>query len=205
MEDGTVWWYMSEYYYVKKYAGKSKKLLQADGLKLATGKQFKQTYSNKYRPYTNTMDYLDDALNNRHQKLIGILGWSWNFGCIKIFLEVSNLSYFYFSPWVGHLGSVYNIFVGLKKNLNSKMVTDHCWHEIDDKKLYKAECKNLYGNFKDEIPINRPSEWGIHVKISIFGDYKHTGNLSTCSFHNGLFFFIKSYFINWYSKGQVDV
>ena len=108
------------------------------------------------------------------------------------------------SPWVGHLGSVYNIFVGLKKNLNSKMVTDHRWHEIDDKKLYKAECKNLYGNFKDEIPINRPSEWGIHVKISIFGDYKHTGNLSTCSFHNGLFFFIKSYFINWYSKGQVD-
>ena len=67
---------MSEYYYVKKYAGKSKKLLQADGLKLATGKQFKQTYSKKYRPDTNTMDYLDDALNNRHQKLIGILGWS---------------------------------------------------------------------------------------------------------------------------------
>ena len=50
LEDGTMAWFMSANYYVKVACANIVTMLEKDGLKLATGRQAKRPYHEKYKP-----------------------------------------------------------------------------------------------------------------------------------------------------------
>ena len=101
--------------------------------------------------------------------------------------------------------AVYNIFAYLKKHENSKIVFDPRRPAYDDSWFVEAKWKDLYGDVTEDIPTNKPDPRGTPVKVSLFSDADHAGNLLTRRSHTGLMIFLNNALIDWYSKGQATV
>ena len=69
-------------------------------------------------PDIDTTYKLDDALMNWYQQIIDILRCSCELSHIKMFLEVSNLSYFCCMLLFGEFYSASNIFMYFKIHMN---------------------------------------------------------------------------------------
>ena len=110
LEDGTMAWFMSANDDVKAAYANVVTMLEKDGLKLATGRQDKRTYHEKYRPEVYLTDEVNKQLTNRYQQLIRILRWAAELGRFDIHVEFAKLSYFNYNPRKGHMEAVYNIF-----------------------------------------------------------------------------------------------
>jgi hypothetical protein len=53
--------------------------------------------------------------------------------------------------------------------------------------------------------MNRPEARWTPVKVSLFSDADHAGNLLTRRSHTGLMLFLNNALVDWYSKGQARV
>jgi hypothetical protein len=53
--------------------------------------------------------------------------------------------------------------------------------------------------------LNRPEPRGNAVKLSLFSDADHAGNLLTRRSHTGHMIFLNNALVDWYSKGQATV
>jgi hypothetical protein len=180
-------------------------MLAADGLKLPTGKPTDQPYHEKYRPETDTMDKVNDQLTSRYQQLIGILRWAVELGRFDIKVEVAKLSSFNCMPQKGHLETAYSIFGYLRQNENSKLVFDARRPNYNKSRFMKATWKDIYGDVAEDIPMNRPESRGNPVKVSLFSNADHVGDLLTRRSHTGLMIFLNNALVDWCSKGQATV
>ena len=115
LEDETMAWFMSANDYVKAACANVVTMLEKDGLKLATWRQAKRPYHEKYRPKVDLNDEVNGKLTNIYQQLIGILRWSVKLGRLDIHVEVAKLSSFNCNLSKGHTEAVYNIFAYLRK------------------------------------------------------------------------------------------
>ena len=134
-------WFMSANDYLKVACSNVVTMLEKDGLKLATGRQSKRPYHEKYRPEVDLTDEVNKQLTNRYQQLIGILRWAVELGRFDIHVEVTKLSSFNCNPRNGHMEAVYNIFAYLKKHTNSKIVFDHQRPQYDETCFIEADWK----------------------------------------------------------------
>jgi hypothetical protein len=105
----------------------------------------------------------------------------------------------------GHLEAAYSICRYLRQHENSKLVFDARRPEYDESRFVKATWKDIYGDVTEDIPLNRPEPRGNAVKVSLFSDADHAGNLLTRRSHTGLMIFLNNALIDWYSKGQATV
>jgi hypothetical protein len=205
LEDGSEAWFMSAHDYVKSACSNVASMLEKEGLKLPTGRQAERPYHEKYRPEVDTTDEVGDELTSRYQQLIGVLRWAVELGRFDIHVEVAKLSSFNCMPRKGHLEAVYNIFGYLRKHENSKIVFDPRRPDYDESRFVEAKWKDLYGDVTEDVPMNKPEARGTPVKVSLFSDADHAGNLLTRRSHTGLMIFLNNSLIDWYSKGQATV
>ena len=124
-------------------------------------------------------DEVTKQFTNRYQQLIGILRWAVELGRFDIHVEVAKLSSFKYNPREVHMEAVYNIFAYLNKHTNSKIVFDHRRPQYDETRFNEDDCKSLYGDVSEDIPANKPEPRGIPVRVSLFCDADHAGNLLT--------------------------
>ena len=122
-------------------------------------------------------DEVNKQLTNRYQQLIGILRWAVELGRFDIHVEVAKLSSFNCNPRKGHMEAVYNIFAYLRKHKNSKIVFDYQRPQYDETCFIEADWKSLNGDVSEDIPANKPEPRGIPVRVSLFCDADHAGNL----------------------------
>jgi hypothetical protein len=205
LEDGSEAWFMSAHDYVKAACDNVAAMLAKDGLKLSSGRQADRPYHEKYRPETDTTDEVNDELTSRYQQLIGVLRWAVELGRFDIHVEIAKLSSFNCMPRKGHLEAVYNIFAYMRKHENSKIVFDSRRPQYDDSRFIAADWKDLYGDVTEDVPMNKPEARGNTVKVSLFSDADHAGNLLTRRSHTGLMIFLQNSLVDWYSKGQATV
>jgi hypothetical protein len=196
---------MSAHDYVKSACSNVATMLAADGIKLPTGKPTDRPYYEKYRPETDTTDEVNNQLTSRYQQLIGILRWAVELGRFDINVEVAKLSSFNCMPRKGHLEAVYSIFGYLRQHENSELVFDARRPNYDESRFVKTTWKDIYGDVTEDIPMNRPESRGNPVKVSLFSDADHAGNLLPRRSHTGLMIFLNNALVDWYSKGQVTV
>ena len=67
---------------------------------------------------------------------------------------------------------------------------------------YSNNMRELYPDSKDQIPHDMPDPLGKGVCISCFVNADHAGNKITRRSHIGIFIFLNSAPIIWYSKQQ---
>ena len=108
-------------------------------------------------------------------------------------------------PRVGHLEAVYHIFAYLRNHGNSTLVFDEMEPEIDERRFKDVNWKDFYPDVREAIPPNMPEPRGNSVKISMFVDADHAGNLATRRSHTGILIFLNKAPIMWYSKRQNTV
>jgi hypothetical protein len=53
--------------------------------------------------------------------------------------------------------------------------------------------------------VNKPEPRGTPVKVSLFSDADHAGNLLARRSHTGLMIFLNNALVDWYGKGQATV
>jgi hypothetical protein len=108
-------------------------------------------------------------------------------------------------PRKGHLEAAYSMFGYLRQHENSKLVFDARRPAYDESRFVEAEWKDIYGDVTEDIPVNKPEPRGTPVKVSLFSDADHAGNLLTRRSHTGLMIFLNNALVDWYSKGQATV
>jgi hypothetical protein len=107
-------------------------------------------------------------------------------------------------PRKGHLEAAYSIFGYLRQHENVKLVFDARQLVYDQSRFGEAEWRDIYGNITEDIPMNRPEARGTPVKVSLFSDADHAGNLLTRRSHTGLMLFLNNALVDWYSKRQIE-
>ena len=101
-------------------------------------------------------------------------------GDFNVNVESPKLSSFNCNPRKGHMEAVYKIFSYLRKHTNSKIVFDHRRPQYDETCFIEADWKSLYSDVSEDILANKPEPRGIPVRVSLFCDADHAGNLMDC-------------------------
>jgi hypothetical protein len=159
-----------------------------------------------YKPELDITDLLEPMEANMYQQLIGILRWACEIGRIDILLEVSLMSSYNAYPRRGHLQAVYHIFAYIKQHLNSTIVFDDAYPDINEK-AFPPHCdwSDFYPDATEPLPPRMPEPRGYSVEITCFVDANHAGNLLTRRSQTGFFIFINKAPIIWVSKRQNTV
>jgi hypothetical protein len=146
---------------------------------------------------------LEDDLASRFQQMIGILHWAIELGRIDIINKDSHL---YASPRAGHLEAAFQVFEYLDAHNNGgRVIFDSTQVDVDESRFPDVNWNEIYGDIEEEIPPSMPSPQGNPVRISMFCDAVHAGNIVTRRSHTGILFFINNAPIHWYSKKQATI
>jgi hypothetical protein len=62
--------------------------------------------------------------------------------------------------------------------------------------------KDFYGDVKEAVPPNMPKPRGNKVKMTMFVDSDHAGNLATRHSQTGILMFLNKSPVVWFSKRQ---
>jgi hypothetical protein len=163
-------------------------------------------WSTGYRPEIDVSPLLSSDGIQKYQQLIGTLRWMIELGRVDILHEVSKLSSYQAAPRQGHLDAIYKIFAYLKKHERSRMLFDS--YEIIPKDNLFEEYDtwhDFYDEAEEPIPKNAPEPFGPPIRMSVFVDADHAGNLITRRSHTGILILLNNAPINWLSKQQTTV
>jgi hypothetical protein len=140
-----------------------------------------------------------------YQGYVGILRWIVELGRIDIMIEVSQLSSFLMAPREGHFEAVLAIFAYLRKHKDQVMFFNPAYMDARESDFIQTQWADIYGDIKEEIPINFPVPLGKPVRITVYVDADHTGNVVTRRSQTGFIIFVNSAPIIWYSKKQKTI
>ena len=198
--------------YVKEAIKNAKLQMRKYGLEYPKGKQYNQIpFSNSmYRPELDQTQDCDAEQTHLYQNLIGVLRWICELGCVDILYEVSVLSQYMSSPWIGHFMEAASSFLYLEHHDHSWMVLDLTrfdikWmpHANEDSPETKAKVlKKIYYDANDPDPPGMPTPHGQPVQINVFVDSDHAGNTITRRWHIGIIIYLNLAPIIWFSKKQ---
>ena len=166
---------MSSYEYVKAAVAEVVEDLDKEGLKLK-GKAH-QLYDSNYKPELDVTEELDDKGVAKFQGYIGMFHWMIQLGCISIMTEVSQLSSFQAMPRRGHLDACYSIFAFLRKHPAMSMVFHPSWIKIQQDHFKSEKWTDFYGDVEEELLADMPKPLGEPVRMTVYADSDHAGNL----------------------------
>jgi len=202
-QPGEVYWSMSAEHYLKE---------AIRNLEFDLGRMNKRLPSNVptplssgYRPELDVSAPLDNDFTTWFQKLIGILGWAVELGCIDMHLSVALLAQYLVQPRVGHLDQTFHKFAYLKSYLRSRIVLDASKPTVDERFFTNMDWQDFYPEAKEALPLNAPEPQGNDVLLSCFVDANHAGNKVTQCSHTGIILFYNRAPTVWFSKHQNTV
>lgn len=109
------------------------------------------------------------------------------------------------SPRAGHLEALYQIFEHIDHHGRSTIVFNSERPTFPSCKFTDADWSDVYGEIEEEIPVGLPEKRGNPVKLTMFVDAAHAGNLVNRRSQTGLIIFINKAPIVWYGKRQGTV
>jgi hypothetical protein len=119
--------------------------------------------------------------------------------------EVASMATHMCAPREGHLETLYKIFAYLKKHERSTLAFDDREIDIDDRLFQEVDWSDFYDENEEELPPSMPKPRGRSVKIVIFVDANHGGNVVTRRSQTGILIFVNNAPIQWLSKKQNTV
>ena len=208
LANGRMVWSTSPRDYVKNAVENVKQMLAEEGMQLRP--KVKNCFPTGYKPELDVSDECTPEQVQRFQQLIGVLRWAVELGRIDIFLEVSLLSQHQASPRVGHLEMLYHIFAYLQSHKGNsglgRIRCDPTMPVVDESAFnHDADWTDFYGNVEEELPAKMPKPKGNPVRISVFVDANHAGNVVTRRSHTGIIIFVNNAPVIFYSKRQNTV
>ena len=201
LKNGIETWSLSSDDYLKEVIKMVKEMCKKDDRRWKRKRH--NPFPKDYRPEMDTSDELDDKHASRYQQLIGILRWATELGRIDFINELSLLSSFNCNPREGHLEVLYRIFEYIDSHNRSRIVFDPTYREPGDFK--DVDWEHEYSDIKEEIPLDAKEPLGEPVKITMYADAAHAGNLVTRRSHTGIIIFLNNTPIHFYSKQQSTV
>jgi hypothetical protein len=161
--------------------------------------------SSGYRPELDVSAIIDDERTNWYQRLIDILRWAVELGCIDIHFSVAVLAQYLAQPRSGHLEQVFCLFAYLKAHMRSRIILDDGRPVVDETRFLPADWSAFYPEAAESIPLNAPEPRGASVIILCFVDADHAGNRVARRSHTGVIIFCNHAPIQWFSKRQNTV
>jgi hypothetical protein len=204
LPDGRIVWGMSSYDYVKNAVRNLEDTLKPEGTSLPM-KDADRPFPKSYRPELDATPLLGDKLATRYMHLLGVLRWACELGRIDMLAEVSSLASHMCAPREGHLETIYKIFAYLKKHEKSTLVFDDLEIEVDERLFEEVDWADFYDENEEELPPKMPKPRGKAVKIVIYVDANHAGNVVTRRSQSGIIIFVNNAPIQWLSKKQNTV
>jgi hypothetical protein len=126
-------------------------------------------------------------------------------GRINIMAEVSFLSSHLCLPSEGHLDVLYHMFAHLVLNHNARVVFDLNYPDIAESAFINTDWKAMYGDVKEVVPIDVPTNLGEEVDSHLYVDYDHAREKFTRHSRSGFMIFLNMAPIVWFSKQQTTV
>jgi len=203
--EGGESWYLSCDEYVHSAVQNLEAELDKANKKLRGTKSSKRPYPTSYRPELDDSEELGPEEANRFQQLIGILRWAAKLGRLDIYTEVSMLSQYQCSPRQGHMEAIFYVFSYLKHNPNCRIVFSPLDHWAPKHEVHEVDWGKCYPDAKEDIPGNMPEPLGHAVKITVYCDADHAGNLFNRRSHSGIVVYVNDAPILWFSKRQNTV
>jgi hypothetical protein len=162
----------------------------------------KRPFPQPYKPELDATPFLDASGIQLYQGYIGILQWIVELGRVDIMVEISQLSSFLMALREGHMEAVYSVFAYLRKHKDQVMLFNPYEMDVQESDFAKTHWADLYGDIKEEIPIDFPIPLGIMVRITAYVDADHAGSVVSRRSQTGFIIFVNSVPIIWYSKKQ---
>ena len=156
--------------------------------------------STSYHPSEDVTKELNMEVVQFYQELIGILQWAVNIGRVDILLEVSLLSSHLALPIIGHLQSVYHIFVYLKQLPKRKLYLDPVLSLISEDHFHKFDWEDFYRNSKESIHDDMPKSRGKIMTTHCFVDSNPAADKVTRRSQTGILVFCNQAPTLWFSK-----
>lgn len=202
--DGVLTWGLSADDFVKNAVKNVETMLGEDKKLESRGQSV--PWTSGYRPEIDVSPLLQPDEIQRYQHLIGTLRWMTELGRIDILHEVAKLSTFQAAPRQGHLDAAYKIFAYLKKHQRSRMLFDS-FEVVPDSNLFSEyeTWGDFYFEAEEAIPPNAPPPLGPPIRMSVFVDADHAGNLITRRSHTGILIYLNNAPVSWLSKQQTTV
>ena len=159
--------------------------------------------SSSYHPELDQSKHLDEDDTQLYQSYIGILRWAVELGRIDLAHSAGVMARFSIAPRDGHMETVLKIFAYCKKHIQSRIVFDPRYVELDDLDWSDHDWKDFYPDVTSEVlPPNMPEPRGKPVVLSFFCDASHASCAVTRRSTTGIIFFINGAPVSWYSKRQ---
>ena len=120
---------------------------------------------------------------------------------MDICVEVSMMSFHVDFTRQGHLNQVFQIFGNLRKHKNAEMVFDPTEPDIKRSQFEKQDWSHtIYCELNEAIPTNAPLACGRGMRMTIWVDSDHAGELITRRSRTGYLIFLNGSTIYWFSK-----
>jgi hypothetical protein len=113
-------------------------------------------------------DPLDPECLSFYQHLIGVTRWMVELGRIDIATEISLLSSHLAYPWEGPLEADLHVMAYLKQKLNSCLIFDPTYPDIDTSSFPTYDWTEFYGDVKEAIPHDMPEPLGKDLDVRMF-------------------------------------
>jgi hypothetical protein len=143
----------------------------------------------KDHPELNTSDLLDSTGIKQYQSLIGALQWSITLGCFDIHISVTAMSGYSVPPPKSHLDCLKCIYGYVKRHPHD--ATQFCT-KIPDHESYVTPITHdwsftVYGNVKEDHPLDTPPPKGKAVCTSHYQDANFHNDMVTGCAMSGIF------------------
>ena len=138
--------------------------------------------------------------------MIGVIIWIVELGPVDITCEVSEMASMMAILRIGNLDQLYHIFAHLKFKHNAEMVFYPTELYINESLFPKQDwAHTVYGDVKEEIPIDLPKSRGFGFIIRAFVDADHAGDFVTRRSRTGFIIFLNNAPIYWHSKSNLEL
>eukprot|EP00934_Nitzschia_sp_Nitz4_P002319 Nitzschia sp. Nitz4//scaffold471_size5685//193//5616//NITZ4_009210-RA/size5685-processed-gene-0.1-mRNA-1//1//CDS//3329552692//2319//frame0 len=203
LDNGQTAWYMSASLYLGK-AIKEIEETRGNLSKMFSRQHLDTPLPPNYHPELDDSKFLDDDERQLYQSYIGIIRWAVELGRIDLAHAAGLMARFAATPREGHMVQVIRILAYTKKHIDSKIVFDAGYVDMDDIVWNEADWSEFYPDVmgKEPLPPNMPTPRGNTVDINMFCDAAHATCDVTRRSTTGIIFFINGAPVSWYSKRQ---
>ena len=156
-------------------------------------------------PELDTSELLDSTGIITYQSLIGSAQWVISIGRFDVQTAVMTMSSFRVAPRRGHLDRVKRIYGYLSKMRHAVIrirTEEPDYSDIPDPQYDWTE---VYGDVKEEIPVDAPEPLGKCVTLTHFLDANLMHDILTGRSVTGILHLINQTPIDWYSRKQATV
>ena len=198
------YWSMGSQTYVKESIRNVENYLERKGKGLK--QKVNTVLPNGYVPELDVSTVCDEEEVGEYHQRIGILRWIVELGRVDICTEVSMMAAHCAMPRKGHLEAVWHMFAYLKRHDRSRMVFDARYPKWDaNDALPRPDWTEFYKDVKEQIPPDAPEPRGMPIEMTAFVDSDHAADTVTRRSRTGIFIYIQSAPIIWFSKKQTSI